>query len=277
MAAIVVTGTRSGIGRACAIGLANAGYTVYAGVRRPADADELHAEHASIRPLILDVGDDAAVDAAAKVVEQAGEPLAGVVNNAGLCLGAPIEAQPIEDMRRMLEVNVLGAVRVTQGFLPLLRASRGRVVFVGAAAGRVALPMFGAYSASKFAIEAVADALRVELHPAGVRVSIVEPGAIDTPIFAASTRADLAEGLRQPAAGHYGDALAAMAKAAEDTHARALPPTAVAEVVLEALTAANPKSRYPVGTDAKLLSWFARLLPDGMRDALLAHEIGLSR
>src|SRR5919205_2011600 len=163
---VLVTGASTGIGEACARRLARNGWKVYAGVRRAGDAPDGTEE------LLLDVTDAGQIAAAAEQVPE----LHGLVNNAGIALAAPLEFIPVDELRRQLEVNVIGQVAVTQAFLPKLRATRGNVVFVGSIAGRSALPFLGAYAASKHALEAIADTLRVELKPFGVEVSIVEPG-----------------------------------------------------------------------------------------------------
>lgn len=279
-AAVVITGASSGIGKACALAMDRTGVRVFAGVRKPADGEALVAESTgNLVPIRIEVTDAKSIaDARDRVLRDLGDrPLAGVVNNAGIVAIAPLEVQPIDAMRRLFEVNFFGAVATTQAFLPALRRSGGRVVFVGAAAGRVALPLVGGYSASKFAIEGAADALRIELASAGIRVSLIEPGAIATPILHAQSAAEIAKGLLPGALEHYGEAIDAILHAMEKTQKRAISPDAVAKAVLHALTAKNPKSRYPVGADAKFLSWFAEKLPDAMRDALVAREAGLRR
>ncbi len=278
--AVVITGASSGIGKACALALDREGMRVFAGVRKPADGEALVAESTgNLVPIRLEVTDASSISAAREKVLQdlGGSPLTGVVNNAGIVAIAPLEHQPVDAIRRLFEVNFVGAIATTQAFLPELRKSRGRVVFVGAAAGRVALPMIGAYSASKFAIEGAADALRIELASSGVRVALVEPGAIATPILHAQTIPEIAKGLLPGALEHYAGALEAIVAAMEKTQKRAISPDAVAKAVLHALTAKSPKTRYPVGADAKFLSWFAEKLPDAMRDALVAREAGLRR
>ena len=169
----LVTGASSGIGAACAARLARAGWRVLAGVRRPGDAPEGTEE------VLLDVTDAAQIQARPRVDE-----LHALVNNAGIAIAMPLEFVPLDELRHQLEVNVVGQVAVTQAFLPALRRARGRIVFVGSIAGKSALPFLGPYAASKHALEAVADSLRLELRPWGIRVSIVEPGSIKTPIWA---------------------------------------------------------------------------------------------
>src|SRR4051794_31171206 len=184
MPSVLVTGAARGIGRATVLRLAGAGWDVVAGVRRTADGEALTAAAGRaagrIGPMQLDVTDAAHVAALDRVLPQR---LDAVVNNAGIVVSGPIEAVPPEELRRQLDVNVVGQVAVTQAVLPRLRAARGRVVFLSSLSGRVSTPMTGAYSASKFALEAVADALRMELRPWGVRVVLVEPAQTDTDLW----------------------------------------------------------------------------------------------
>jgi NAD(P)-dependent dehydrogenase (short-subunit alcohol dehydrogenase family) len=182
--AVVVTGASSGIGEACARRLAGLGFTVFAGVRKPEDGERLAREIAGVTPLRIDVIDADSIAAAAQSVsEQTGGRLAGLVNNAGVAVPAPIEHQPIDDFRRQIEVNLIGQVAVTQAFLPQLRAARGRIVNVSSIGGKVAVPLLGAYAASKFGLEGFSDTLRRELRPWGIEVSVIEPGTIATPIW----------------------------------------------------------------------------------------------
>src|SRR5918996_79044 len=185
-AAVVVTGASTGIGRATALDLVSRGFDVFAGVRREADGDSVAAESSgAVTPVILDVTDAATIDGAAlRVTDAVGDGgLRGLVNNAGIAEPAPLEIMPIDALRRQLEVNLVGQVAVTQAFLPLIRAARGRVVNISSVGGRVASPALGAYSASKYAIEALSDAMRMELHPWGIQVSVIEPGSISTEIW----------------------------------------------------------------------------------------------
>jgi NAD(P)-dependent dehydrogenase (short-subunit alcohol dehydrogenase family) len=254
---VLVTGASSGIGEACALRLARNGWRVLAGVRRAGDAP------GGTEELLLDVTDAEQVRAAAATVEE----LDALVNNAGIAVASPLEAIPLDELRRQLDVNVVGQVAVTQGLLPQLRRARGRVVFVGSIAGRSALPFLGPYAASKHALEAIADAMRIELSPWAVHVSIVEPGTIATPIW--SKGAALADEIqaRVPSAtlGLYRDRMDAFRRAAAAAGRRGIPPDRVAEVVERALTASRPKTRYLVGRDAKLRAAF-ECLPDRWRD-----------
>ena len=264
---IVVTGASTGIGRACATRFAELGYQVFAGVRNAAAGDDIRA--ARIHPIQLDVTDPASISSALAAVGE--EPLAGLVDNAGISIAGPLELIPVEDLRRQLEVNVIGLVAVTQAFLPLLRPGRGRIVNIGSIAGRSALPGSGAYDASKFAVEAITDALRMELDRWGVSVSVIEPGAVATPIWEKTmTRA---EGLgRHERYDLYRGFMAKVAEEASISARKAIPAQAVVKAVEHAMTARRPKTRYPVGPDARF--WLLmNLLPDRWRDRLILHEL----
>jgi NAD(P)-dependent dehydrogenase (short-subunit alcohol dehydrogenase family) len=259
MRTALVTGASSGIGQACAVALAGSGWRVLAGVRRPGDAPDGTEE------VLLDVTSADQIQEAAARVEQ----LDGLVNNAGIALASPLEFLPIEQLRHQLEVNLVGQVAVTQALLPALRAAEGRIVFVGSIAGRSALPFLAPYAASKHALEAVTDSLRLELRPFGVRVSIVEPGTIKTRIW--STSAARADELIAGADGRlddlYGERIAAFRRLALKRGAAGAPAEVVAKVVVDALTSERPRTRYLVGRDARLRAGFERL-PDRLRDRL---------
>jgi len=182
-------------------------------------------------------------------------------------------------VRRQLEINVVGQVAVTQAFLPLIRAGRGRIVNMGSIQGRMATPFAGAYSASKFALEALTDALRLELAPWGISVSIVEPSAVATPIWEKSAKtAEAMLGSVQPEAlVLYAEAIQAVKRTAADAAKRAVDPVEVARVVEHALTAARPRTRYVVGREAKFRAAMALLVPDRVRDNLVAKAMGLPK
>jgi NAD(P)-dependent dehydrogenase (short-subunit alcohol dehydrogenase family) len=255
----IVTGASSGIGQACAVRLARAGWRVLAGVRREGDAPDGTEE------LILDVTDAEQIRDAAERVDE----LNGLVNNAGIALGSPLELVPVDQLRHQLEVNLVGQVAVTQALLPALRRAKGRIVFMGSIAGRSALPFLAPYAASKHALEAVADSLRLELKPFGIPVSIVEPGSIRTAIWGRSAaRADeLAATMDSEVAELYAERVAAFRSVALKRGEGGAPADRVAEVVEEALTAERPHARYLVGRDAKLRAGFERL-PDRLRDRI---------
>ena len=227
-----------------------------AGVRRTGDAP------AGTEELRLDVTDPTQIRAAADRVER----LDGLVNNAGIVVAAPLEELPLDELRRQLEVNVVGQLAVTQALLPALRAARGRIVLVGSIAGRSALPFLGAYAISKFALEAIADALRLELQPDGVDVALLEPGTIATPMWTRPQR------VAEQASERYRPRLEALRATAAARAARAAPAELVAEAVEHALTASRPRTRYVVGRDAKLRAAIERL-PDRVRDRVLARVL----
>jgi NAD(P)-dependent dehydrogenase (short-subunit alcohol dehydrogenase family) len=260
---VVVTGASSGIGEACALRLARSGWRVLAGVRSSADAERLRGR--DVEPITLDVTDADAIAAAAERLDGAG--LHGLVNNAGIAVSMPLEFLPLDEFRRQLEVNLVGQIAVTQAFLPHLRRARGRIVNVGSIAGRSALPFLGAYAASKHALEAVTDALRVELRPFGIDVAIVEPATIATPIWAKGGEnvQRLLQGLPGEVLTLYGERMAAFRNAAAAAAQRAEPAEDVAKVVERALTAERPRTRYLVGRDARRRSLVERL-PDRLRD-----------
>ena len=274
--AVVITGASTGIGRACALDLDSRGFQVFAGVRRDEDAERLRAERPSIEPLHIDVTDADSIAGARDRVAEAvgGAGLAGLVNNAGIAVPGPLEHLPMDELRRQLEVNLVGQVAVTQAFIPLLRTARGRIVNIGSIGGRVALPMLGPYAASKHAIEGFSDSLRRELRPWGIEVSVVRPGPIATEIWerGRTTADELLE--RMPEAEvHYGPAIAAGRASAAKRAKEAVPPSAVAEVVADALTAGKPRTRYLVGRQAKVMAALSAVLPDRWFDALLDRAL----
>ena len=273
--AVVITGASTGIGEACALHLDGQGFTVFAGVRGLEDG-ELLRKRASDRliPIILDVTDaDTITSAAGTVAERVGpRGLAGLVNNAGIALASPLEFVPLPKLREQLEVNVIGQIAVTQAFLPLLRKGRGRIVNMSSISGRLATPFLGPYAASKWALEALSDSLRVELRPWKIHVAVVEPGNISTPIWQKSRTAaeQLLEGLPPTARILYGPAIDFLRRYAVD--GRGISAAAVAQAVTHALTARRPKTRYLVGTDARVGARVASL-PDRLRDWLIRRAL----
>lgn len=277
---VVITGASTGIGAACARHLDGLGLTVLAGVRRREDGDALKSgSSARLQPLLLDVTDAVSIEQARQTVTGLVGPrgLAGLVNNAGIAVAGPLETVPIADLRRQFEVNVIGQVAVTQAFLPLLRQGRGRIVNMGSIAGRAAMPVMGPYSASKFALEALTDALRLEVQQWGIQVSIVEPGAIATPIWTKSgLKAEELETATSVAMkALYAGVIAGVRARVAEAAARAIPPDAVAQAVEHALTAASPRTRYLVGRDAKVRALMVKLLPDRLSDRLMTWILKL--
>lgn len=277
--AVVVTGSSTGIGRACALHLDRLGFRVFAGVRIPDDGERLRADASGpLEPLILDVTDSAHVSRAAERIAEATERrLAGLVNNAGIGVGGPLELLPLSDFRHQIEVNLIGQVAVTQAFIPALRRARGRIVFISSIGGLVATPYMSPYHASKFGVEAVGDVLRQELRRFGVQVSIVEPGSIATPIWdkGRATAKTIRGNLSAEGQELYGESLARTEELLTQTAGRGAPPEKVAKVVAHALTARRPRTRYLVGADARAMATLKKLLPDRLRDRLVARATGI--
>ena len=275
--AVLVTGASRSIGEACALRLARSGMRVFAGVREAAHGDALQsAGGPAITPLRLDVTDAATIDAAAALVARQveGSGLAGLVNNAGIAVGGPLELLTPDDLRQQLEVNVVGQLAVTRAFLPLLRPARGRIVFMSSVAGRSALPIMGAYGASKHALEAMADALRLELRPWGIAVSLVEPGVIATEIWDRSIGAAQSRlGNADPAALERYRRIIDGARRRAERGTSGLPPDDVARAVERALTAPRPRARYVVGRDARLRILLETFLPTWLRDRIVARAL----
>ncbi len=296
----LITGASTGIGRATALRLAASGWTVLAGVREPAAGERLAADadaapagstgvgsRGRLLPLQLEVTDATQIVAARERVEElaadagvssATWPRSGLdalVNNAGIGIGGPLELVSAEDLRKQFEVNVFAQIAVTQALLPALRRSRGRIVFVSSVGGRVAMPFTAPYAASKHAIEAFGDTLRVELRSSGVTVALIEPGSVATPIWDKS-RAEAERVVIPPELKDaYGDVPAAMGKALEDTARRGVPPEQVAATIERALSAPRMKARYVVGRDARAMLIARRLLPDHVFDRVARRALGV--
>ena len=263
---VVITGASTGIGRACALRLSRFGWHVFAGVRKEADAESLRAEDPRLTPLFIDVTDSASIEAAVKTVRgEVGDRLDGLVNNAGIVVHGPLEFVTTEELTTQLGINVVGMVAATRSFLPALRAARGRIVNMGSVAGRSpSMPLLGPYSASKWAVEAITDSFRVELKPWGIRVAVVEPGNISTPIW---DKAD-EDFDRFPDEAHalYGDIIemgrevnALMGRTGVSTEK-------VATVVEHALSSRFPRYRYLVGIDARWRAHIEGRIPHRLRD-----------
>ena len=274
--AVIITGASTGIGQACALYLNKLGFQVFAGVRKLEDGSALEQQVANrLTPVIMDVTDSVSISAAVATISAKLDEhrLVGLVNNAGIAVGGPLEFIPLERLRWQVEVNVIGQIAVTQAFLPLLRNSQGRIIFISSISGRVATPLIGPYAASKFALEALADSLRRELLPWGIQVSVIQPGKISTPIWGKSVAAadELVTNLPDEAHKLYGN----MIGTARDSVLRSRKGTsseAVARAVAHALISSRPRTRYLVGLDAKLAALIVHFLPDRMIDRLLAYQ-----
>jgi NAD(P)-dependent dehydrogenase (short-subunit alcohol dehydrogenase family) len=271
MASYLVTGASSGIGEATALRLDADGHEVFAAVEPHSDTAGLCAASGRLTLLALDVTLPASIDAAVEEVtgRLAGRGLDGLVNNAGVGFPGPLELLPLEDLRRQLEVNVIGQVATTQAMLPLLRHAAGRVVFVGSVGGMLASQFAGAYHASKFAIEAIGDVWRQELEPEGIDVILIEPSAISTPIWSkAIAYLDELTQSSSPRMDPYRERLTAFRESlrSADEHGKA--PEDVAEAIAQALGAKKPDARYVVGAAGRFATALRPLIPDRVADKL---------
>lgn len=284
---VLITGASTGIGRATAEHLAALGFSVLAGVRRDSDGASLEASGAAaagtggaIRAVRIDVTDAgsiaAAMDVVRGIVGDAG--LLGLVNNAGITVVGPIEYIPMDDWRRQFEINLFGHIAVIQAALPLLRAhaakfgrDSARIVNMSSIAGKIAQPILSPYSASKFALEAVSDALRLELTPQGIRVCLVNPGAIDTPIWKKSEAEAGAMPPDHPARMLYGSLIDHVVASAKEAAGKAIAPIAVARAVAACLSDRRPKIRTFVGRDARIGALVKAVFPDRLFDRFLGR------
>lgn len=276
---VLITGASTGIGNSCARYLAAKGWHVFGGVRREADFEKLASPTGNIVPLILDVTDPESIEEARERLstEVGSRGLGGLVNNAGVVVPGPLEFVPIDRLRCQLEVNTIGPVAVTQAVLPLLRRNAGRIVNIGSISGKVSTPMMGPYAASKFALEAISDALRAELAQWGMHVALVDPGNIETPIWKKTTAfADEMLATMPPETEElYGAMISKAREMAKSSERSAISPLAVAKAVSHALGSNKPRIRYFVGADAKLGSILVRLLPDALRDRIVQQVTGV--
>ena len=276
--AVLITGASTGIGRATSLYLDAKGYRVFAGVRKQADAESLADEGSDrLTPITIDVTEQRSIASAREEVEQAvgKDGLVGLVNNAGVGGGGPIETTPLEEYRDVLEVNLIGQIAVTQAFLPLIRRAKGSVVFISSIGGRVASPFMSPYNSSKFGIEALGESLRHELKPWEIDVVIVEPGSIDTEIWGKGQDAIRDRVSKMPADARrlYGKQLSRFGEGIRETASRGISPDKVAEVVHRAISSDNPRHRYLVGTDAKIAARLKGTLPDRIFARLAGRQM----
>jgi NAD(P)-dependent dehydrogenase (short-subunit alcohol dehydrogenase family) len=274
MPTVLVTGAARGIGRSITEHLVHRDWDVIAGVRTPADAEAIAGvDPRRVTPVLLDVTDDEHVAGlAAKLPGR----LDGIVNNAGIVVNGPMEVVTSADWRKQLETNVIGQLAVTRAVLPKLRESRGRVVFMSSVNGRLSMPMLGAYSASKYALEAAADAMRMELRPWRLPVVIVEPAQTDTDMWrTASDVFDESEAAMEPEHRDlYDRHLAGMKRVIPIARRMAVPPERVSAVVETALTTRRPRARYVVGVGPKAQVRIVTNLPTVVRDLVLRKLSG---
>jgi NAD(P)-dependent dehydrogenase (short-subunit alcohol dehydrogenase family) len=265
--AVVVTGASTGIGRATVLELVGAGFQVFGTVRREADAESLRQQFPElVRPLIMDLLDEDSVRAAGEVVNAAG-PLFGLVNNAGAALPGPLEIIPIEVFRRQIEINLTAQLLVTQVMLPALHRSAdqvgdARIIMIGSISGRLSGPMLGGYGAAKHGLAGLSSSLRAELAPFKIKVLLIEPGAIATPIWdRGRAAADHVQSQNPDISARYSDQIQTAAKMANRLAGSGLDASVAAKIILEALQDDNPAPRQVVGREAKVIAALARLLP----------------
>lgn len=280
--AVVISGASSGIGESCAIYLDSLGYQVFAGVRQEVDVQRIKTQSLGrIIPILLDVTDEQSIAESVKTVRASltSRGLIGLVNNAGIATAGPLEFLPLKELRQQLEVNVVGQIATTQAFLPLLRESKGRIINMGSDYGKVSGPLLGPYCASKFALEAITDSLRMELQPWQIGVSLIEVGTVQTPIWQKSiSRTDLIwEFLPEAAHEFYSPALKAIINTAQKLEQSGIGPEIVARAVGRALSDRQPKTRYVVGWEAKINIFLSKILPDRVLDKLVTLYLGLPK
>ena len=276
--AVVVTGASTGIGRATALFLDKKGYRVFAGVRKQADAKALAADASDqLTPITIDVTKERSIKAAKDKVQRVvgKDGLVGLVNNAGVGDGGPVETMDLDILRNVLEVNLVGQVAVTQAFLPLIRKAPGTIVFIASIGGRIASPFMSPYNTSKFAVEALGESLRQELAPWEIDVVVIEPGSIDTPIWkkGAETIDDQMAKLKPAAKRLYSKQLRRMDEVLTETANRGIAPEKVAKVIHTAISSENPKHRYLVGRDAKIAAKLKGALPDRTFKKLIDRQV----
>jgi len=273
---VLVTGASTGIGWATVQCLARDGCLVFAGVRHEEDGDRLLATfHDRVHPVRLDVTRAEDIREAHRVVAKRlqGRGLAGLVNNAGIAIGGPLEYVSPDTLRKQLEVNVIGLHAITCEFLGLVRQGHGRIVHIGSISGRIGSPFIGPYAASKHAVEALTDALRLELLPEGIHVAVIEPGQVRTPIWDKGVRlsGSVSDAIPLEGMARYQSRLRAFRFLLEQAPRHAMEPEVVGKAVLHALFAPEPKTRYVLGQDARIRLLLSRLLPNRLMDALVAR------
>ena len=274
MSAFLISGASTGIGEASTVLLAEKGHLVFAGVRSEADAVRIASQSASVRPVVLDVTSSDSIERAMNEVDASGAQLDGVVCNAGIALGGPLEHLPIDELRRQFEVNVFGALALAQAYLTRVSDGGGRIVFVGSISGRLATPYIGPYSASKFALRALSDALRIELAPAGVSVSLIEAGSVRTPIWkkGRDRRNTMLERLGPNPRSHYRAALERLFAITEAEERDSMPVDVVTTAIAHALIDRKPRAHYLLGPGARIGSIVA-VLPPELRDRAIRKSM----
>ncbi len=276
---LLISGCSTGIGRACALHFAKNGYHVFAGVRKASDATSLETADASgnIEPVMLDVTNEAQlIELKAFLNKQIGDVgLAGLVNNAAIVKGGPLEYVDPQDVRDSFNVNAMGPLLLTQAFLPLLRVARGRVVMISSVSGKVAMPMTGSYAISKFGLEAFNDTLRQELAPHGIHVSLVVPGPTKTPLLMNSDDIiqQALDSLNEEGKARYGDLIGKIRVFFQTAQRSAVPPQVVADAVEHALESKKPKTRYLVTKETKITYFLHWVLSDRAWDFVISKSM----
>ena len=272
----LITGASSGIGKAAVVLLVQKGHRVFAGVRTQKSMEELEKLSPNVYPLLLDVTSRESILNAKKQIEEivSENGLDGLVNNAAIAISAPMEFVPMDEVQKQMDVNVTGLIAITQTFLPMLRKGNGRIVNVGSLSGLLTTPFLGPYCASKYAVEAITDAMRMELHSSGIKVSLIEPGSIKTSMWrnSLSVAVDL-EKKMPPGHVSYRKAVDIFREIAIKTGDAGIAPEKVAQKIEHALCATNPKTRYLVGKEAIMYSIFKKILPDRAFDYLIYKEL----
>lgn len=271
----MVTGASTGIGAASARELARRGFHVLAGVRKGTDADSLRATN--LEPIILDITNEAEIAALVKRITDDPErrPLRALVNNAGVGVNAPVETLPLSEWRRLFEVNLFGHIVMTQALLPKLIESRGTVVNISSVGGKVAMATYGPYAGTKFALEAVSDALRREVEPLGVKVIVVEPGAVTTDMLGrvAVSGERIVSAMTTEQRSRYAALMHSIISQAQAAFPKGVPAAEAGRVIVDAIMSKRPRTRYTVGRDAAIIVRLIRLLSDRMLDRLLARNL----
>lgn len=276
MKTVVITGASTGIGFAATLAFANEGYQVFAGVRKQSDGERLVKENGAIIPLIVDVTDPLTISKSVDVVSQSKKFSELVlINNAGIAVSGPIETVSMSEFRKQMEVNYFGLIAMTQAYLPQIRQSKGRVINISSIAGRLASPFLGPYSSSKFAVEAISDSLRREMLPFEVKVVVIEPGPIQTPIWekGLGKKDSIIRAMTPAQIGIYGKYIQPFEKMVEVAMHSAEPVDRVVEALREAITSSNPSHRYLVGKEARVNGFLAAILPSKWVDYFVAKKV----
>lgn len=283
---IVITGSSSGFGRSTALELARRGWHVFATVRKEADRESLLAEAANFQdhltPLLCDITHEDEVAALVQQVETRLGALTGghgvprldaLLNNAGSAYGGPIELMPMDDIRAQFELNFFAQVAVTRAFLPLLKAGHATIIYVSSVSGRISIPVTGVYSSSKFALEGLCDALRIELAPFGIHVVLIEPASSPTSIWKTSLQRSMDSLAKHKESGPYMRLLQMAEKSATQSSKTGFPIQKFADTIVRILSTSHPRARYGVPNSANALMLLRRLLPDALWDWLLRRAI----